>query len=87
MQELKILSIPNLYKLRVCSEMHEYIHHLEEKNRPEHDHNYVSKTAVQCIVTPHATLRSATIMSRMTWNTTQDNSRTYGTDYPYGSEI
>ena len=57
MQELKILSVLNLYKLRVCSKMHEYIHQLEEKNRPEHDHNYVSKTAVHSHATRHATQR------------------------------
>ena len=55
MQELEILSIPNLYTLRVCTEMHEYIHQLEDKNRPEHDHNYVSKTTVHHHKTRHAT--------------------------------
>ena len=32
MQELRLLSIPNLYKLRVCTEMHEYTYQPTEKN-------------------------------------------------------
>jgi hypothetical protein len=55
MQELRLLSIPNLYKLRVCTEMHEYIYQPTEKNRPEHNHHYVRKTAVHDHATRHAT--------------------------------
>jgi len=46
MSELKILSIPNLYVLRVCAEMHPYIYPKTQFNTPEHDHNYIWTTQV-----------------------------------------
>ena len=41
MQKLHILNIPNLYILRVCIELHPFIHTTDQHNRPEHDHNYL----------------------------------------------
>ena len=41
MDKLGILTIPNLYVLRVCSEMHPHIHQPHEAvNRPTHIHHY-----------------------------------------------
>jgi hypothetical protein len=40
MKELKILNLPNLYILRVCVEIHPYIHQTTQVNRPEHNHTY-----------------------------------------------
>ena len=41
MNELKILDLPNLYKLRVCMEIHPFIHPKKaDINRPEHNHQY-----------------------------------------------
>jgi hypothetical protein len=41
MTELKILKLTNLYILRVCVEMHPFIHPPTLTNRPEHIHNYL----------------------------------------------
>ena len=71
MQELEILSVPNLYTLRVCTEMREYIHQLEDKNRPEHDHNYISKTTVHHHATRHATQRHCHVTHDMEHYTRQ----------------
>jgi hypothetical protein len=55
MTELDILSIPNLYVLRVCAEMHPYIHTKSTKEgqsrpravcRPQHIHHYARTTEV-----------------------------------------
>jgi hypothetical protein len=40
MIELNILSLLNLYILRVCVEMHPFIHPRTQPNRPQHNHNY-----------------------------------------------
>ena len=40
MQKLHILNIYNLYTLRVCAEMHPFIHPKKELNRPDHNHHY-----------------------------------------------
>ena len=41
MQDLHILNMTNLYILRVCTEMHPFIHTTDQNNRPEHDHKYI----------------------------------------------
>ncbi len=41
MKQLDILNIYNLYKLRVCLEMHQFIHNTKHVNRPKHDHDYI----------------------------------------------
>lgn len=46
MKELKILSISNLYTLRVATEMHAHVYPTKTVNRPEHNHHYVSPTQV-----------------------------------------
>ena len=49
MQELKILNITNLYKLRTAVEIHPHIHHNtneQKTNRPEHDHQYTPTTQI-----------------------------------------
>ena len=40
MTQLQILNITNLYILRVCAEMHPFIHPKKQLNRPEHNHHY-----------------------------------------------
>jgi len=40
LNELELLTIPNLYIYRVSKEVHQYIHPTKPKNRPEHNHNY-----------------------------------------------
>jgi hypothetical protein len=43
MKELRILTLPNLYILRVCAEMHPFMHTPDQEehiNRPTHNHNY-----------------------------------------------
>jgi hypothetical protein len=40
MTELNILNLPNLYILRVCVEMHPFIHPRTQPNRPQHNHYY-----------------------------------------------
>ena len=44
MESLDILNIPNLYILRVCAEMHPYIHPHKAKPRPKHIHHYPRTT-------------------------------------------
>ena len=55
MTELDILSVPNLYVLRVCAEMHPYIHTASTKEgqsrpravcKPQHIHHYARTTEV-----------------------------------------
>lgn len=54
MAELKILSVPSLYTLRVCAEMHAFIHPKVAVNRPEHSHHYVRTETIH----QHLTRRS-----------------------------
>ena len=56
MRELEILSIPSLYTLRVCAEMHPFIHIKGEQNRPAHVHHY----AYAADIHNHATRRAKT---------------------------
>ena len=65
MQELEILSAHNHYTLRVCTEMHEYIHQLEDKNRPDHDHNYINKTTVHHHATRYYTRQSTDVWNKL----------------------
>lgn len=44
MESLDILTIPNLYILRVCAEMHPHIHPRKTKPRPKHIHHYPRTT-------------------------------------------
>ena len=46
MTKLKILNLTNLYILRVCVEMHPYIHPTKTKNQPEHNHHYEPITKI-----------------------------------------
>ena len=46
MNKHQILNLSNLYTLRVCAEMHPFIHHKKQLNRPEHDHVYTLTSQV-----------------------------------------
>jgi hypothetical protein len=46
MKELKILSLTNLYIQRVCTEIYPFIHQTKQKNRPEHNHDYIWTTQI-----------------------------------------
>ena len=46
MKQLRILNLCNLYTLRVCVEMHPFIHPTKHVNRPEHNHDYISTTDI-----------------------------------------
>ena len=54
MQELEILALTNLYILRVCSEIHPFIHQTAQKNRPEHNHDYIWTTQIHDYPTRHS---------------------------------
>ena len=41
MQQLSILTLSNLYRHRVCTEMHPHIFQQRQKNRPQHSHSYI----------------------------------------------
>lgn len=74
MAELKILSVPSLYTLRVCAEMHAYIHPKTALNRPEHNHHYVRTETVHQHQTRHSrqqTLHQAHNMEHYTWEYTR----------------
>ena len=55
MQRLKILNINKLYKLRVCAEMHPFIHPKKDLNRPEHAHHYTAVADTHTHATRYAT--------------------------------
>ena len=55
MKELNILNMTNLYILRVCLEMHPFIHDTEHVNRPEHDHIYIYASQIHEHSTRYAT--------------------------------
>jgi hypothetical protein len=40
MQKYKLLYIYNIYFLRMCVEMHPFIHPAKQLNRPQHNHHY-----------------------------------------------
>jgi hypothetical protein len=46
MSELGILSLPDLYTLRVATEMHTHVYPAKTVNRPEHNHHYISPAQV-----------------------------------------
>ena len=46
MHELKILSLPDLYTLRVAAKMHAHINPPKTVNRPEHNHHYICPAQV-----------------------------------------
>jgi hypothetical protein len=55
MKELNILNMTNLYILRVCSEMHPFIHDTKYVNRPEHHHKYTYASHIHEHSTRYAT--------------------------------
>jgi hypothetical protein len=57
MKELKILNITNLYILRVCLEMHPFVHLTKKKNRPQHDHHYIPVAQIHEYPTRHSLQR------------------------------
>ena len=54
MAQLQILNITNLYTLRVCTEMHPFIHPKKQLNRPEHNHNYTPTSDIHHHATRYA---------------------------------
>jgi hypothetical protein len=54
MQELSILSLYNLYTLRVCAEMHPHIYPKANTNRPSHGHNYLWTAQIHDHQTRHS---------------------------------
>jgi hypothetical protein len=54
MKDLKILDMNNLYRLRVCIEMHPFIHHTKQLNRPTHDHKYIFTAQIHDYPTRYA---------------------------------
>ena len=46
MDELQLLSLPDIYTLTVSTAMHSYIYPKKPVNRPEHNHHYVNPTQV-----------------------------------------
>jgi hypothetical protein len=57
MKELHILNITNLYILRVCTEIHPFIHTTDQKNRPEHNHDYIWTAQIHEHKTRHSEQR------------------------------
>jgi hypothetical protein len=49
-----LLSVPDLYTLRVCAEMHAYIYPPKPTNRPENNHRYVSTAQIHEYPTRHS---------------------------------
>ena len=54
MNKHHILNLNNLYTLRVCAEMHPFIHPQTQLNRPEHDHIYTLTSDVHSHNTRYA---------------------------------
>ena len=54
MKELNILNLTHLYVLRVCLEMHPFIYQKKQKDRPDHDHDYISTTEIHEYPTRHS---------------------------------
>ena len=56
MNELKLLTITNIYIMRVCIEIHPYIHKDDTPiNRPEHNHQYTKASQIHNHSTRYAT--------------------------------
>ena len=64
MIDLNILGITDIYILRVCAEMHEHIYQRAPKNRPEHNHNYISTAQVHEYPTRHSKQQNYYISNR-----------------------
>ena len=46
MDELQLLSLPDIYTLTVSTEMHSYVYPKKPVNRPKHNHHYVNPAQV-----------------------------------------
>jgi len=57
MVQLRILNIINIYILRVCVEMHPFIHPRTQINRPEHNHTYIWTSQIHHYNTRQSTSR------------------------------
>jgi hypothetical protein len=78
MTELKLLTIPELYTLRVSTEMHAHIYPAKPLNHPDHNHQYISPNKIHEHKTRHSqqgALHTAHSMSHFAqqytrvWNT------------------
>jgi hypothetical protein len=54
MTELKIMNITNLYKHRVCMQLHPFIHPKKQLNRPQHDNHSLSVAQIHDYPTRHS---------------------------------
>jgi hypothetical protein len=63
MKQLKILNITNLYILRVCTEMHPFIYPRRQRNRPEHNHQYIFTSQIHTHRTRYSQQKHAFIPS------------------------
>ena len=54
MTELKLLNMTNLYIQRTCITMHPFIHHTDQRNRPEHNNNYLYTAQIHDYPTRHS---------------------------------
>ena len=57
MTKLRILSVINLYTLRVASETHPFIHPPKPLNRPDHNHEYLTPAHIHDYPTRHSQQR------------------------------
>ena len=77
--ELQILNIYNLYKLRVCVEMHPFIYPQAQLNRPDNIHNYRHIAQVHEHNTRHAAKRHLQIPNPFQYSTTRTPTHTMDT--------
>jgi hypothetical protein len=54
MTELKLLNLTNLYIHRTCVDTHPYIHQTDQRNRPEHNNNYIKIAQIHDHQTRHS---------------------------------
>lgn len=54
MKELEILSIPNIYTLRMCTEAHPHMHDNAIQNLPENNHHYTRVDQIHTYPTRHS---------------------------------
>jgi hypothetical protein len=69
--ELKILNIYNIFRLRVCSEMHPFIYPLAELSRPDNVHNYSYASHIHEHKTRYATQRHIQIPNPFQYSRTR----------------
>ena len=76
MNKHHILNLNNLYTLRVCAEMHPFMHPKTQINRPEHDHIYTLTSEVHSHNTRYAAQHHQFIAHQKHYSQTQKPTRT-----------